>query len=176
MEWRRISGYILVFLPFIFTIALLFVISQNPWFSLTDNALSDMGSIHNPKGYLFNGLLIITGVLTIVASIVPFREGRTLLLPLSGVLLTLVGIFPEETAPHGPAAFFFYVTALADVFIGGLKRRKYVWSAASVITWALMLLSGRFVKGLAVPELIGAFTIFAWLVTLGTETLGQKRF
>ncbi|QDA31762.1 DUF998 domain-containing protein [Thermococcus indicus] len=162
-------------LPLVFIVGLLIVLSQNPWFSFTDNALSDMGSIRNPVNYYFNGFLMVFAVIGFIASIGALRNGLSYLMPLAMVLLFLVGVFPEEYAPHAPAAVFFYVLALTDITIIGLKLGRngllagYAWSVLAVLTFALMLylVKARVFKGLAIPELVGAATILAWFTYIG---------
>ncbi|WP_335755151.1 DUF998 domain-containing protein [Thermococcus barossii] len=100
MTLQRLWSYVAIFLPLIFIVGLLIVVNQNPWFSFTDNALSDMGSIRNPVNYYFNGFLMVFAVLGFVASLGALRNGLAYLMPLAMVLLFLVGVFPEEYAPH----------------------------------------------------------------------------
>ncbi|NJE76982.1 DUF998 domain-containing protein [Thermococcus sp. ES12] len=183
MTLQRLWSYVAIFLPLIFIVGLLIVVNQNPWFSFTDNALSDMGSIRNPVNYYFNGFLMVFSVLGFVASLGALRNGLAYLMPLAMVLLFLVGVFPEEYAPHGPAAVFFYVLALADIAIVGIKLGRkglsagYAWGVLAVLTFALMLYlvkAGVF-KGLAIPELIGASTILTWFVYIGLLQFGTRR-
>ncbi|ASJ11043.1 hypothetical protein A3L12_06885 [Thermococcus sp. P6] len=180
MDLTRLSAYLSVSFPLIFVLGLLLVVSLNPWFSLTENALSDMGSIRNPVNYYFNGFLMILALLGFVASFGAFRNGLSYLMPLAMVFLFLVGLFPEEYAPHGPSAVLFYVLALSDVFIIGLKLGRkglstgYLWSVLAGVTFLLMvyLVRARVFKGLAIPELVGAFTILSWFLYLGLLELG----
>ncbi|NJE61415.1 DUF998 domain-containing protein [Thermococcus sp. 21S7] len=175
MDFERASVYFSLSLPIIFIAGLLIVLSQNPWFSFTKNALSDMGSIQNPVNYYFNGFLKVFATISFVASIGALRRGLSYLMPLAMVLLFLVGVFPEEYAPHAPAAVFFYVLALADIAIIGLKLGRsglsagYAWSVLAVLTFALMLylVKAGIFKGIAIPELIGAATILAWFTYIG---------
>ncbi len=175
MELERLLAYISLFLPLVFFIGLIIVLSRNPWFSFTGNALSDMGSIQNPVNYYFNGFLMVSAVIGFIAAIGALRNGLSYLMPLAMVLLFLVGVFPEEYTPHAPAAVFFYVLALADIMIIGLKLGRrgfpagYIWSILGILTFALMLylVKVRLFKGLAIPELVGAATILAWFAYIG---------
>lgn len=172
MEPSKVSPYLGLSFPIIFTVGLMIVLSQNPWFSFTDNALSDMGSIRNPVNYYFNGFVMLLAVLGFVFSLGAFKSGLSYLLPLAMVFLFLVGVFPEEYAPHGPSAIMFYVLALTDIVLVGIKLGRhgvpagYVWSVLAVLTFALMvyLVKARVFKGLAILELVGAATIMAWFV------------
>ena len=174
MELQRFAAYMALSLPLIFIIGLAAVIHANPWFSFTDNALSDMGSLKNPNRWLFNGFLMLFAVIAMVPSIVAFKNGLSYLMPFAMFFLFLVGVFPEELPYHTPSAVLFYVLALADIAIVGIKLGRqnslnYLWSVLSVIVFftMLFLIRARVFKGLAIPELIGAFFILAWFVYLG---------
>lgn len=175
MEFGRLGAYVALSLPVIFIIGLSIVVHANPWFSFTDNALSDMGSLHNPNRWLFNGFLMVFAAIAMVPSVVAFKSGLSYLMPLSTAFLFLVGVFPEELPYHSPSAILFYVLALADIALVGIKLARrgvsagYAWSALAVVTFVLMvyLVKAKVFKGLAIPELIGAATILAWFVYIG---------
>ncbi len=175
MNLQHLASYISLSLPVIFILGLALVIHANPWFSLTGNALSDMGSTRNPVNYYFNGFLMAFAALSFIAAIGALRNGLSYIMPLAMVFLFLVGVFPEEYAPHAPAAVLFYVLALADIAIIGIKLGRngisagYAWSVLAVLTFALMLylVKARVFKGLAIPELVGAATILAWFLYIG---------
>ena len=175
MEFGRLPAYLSVFLPVIFLVGLAVVLWKNPWFSFTDNALSDMGSIRNPVNYYFNTFLMVFAAIAFVAAVGAFRNGLSYLMPLAMVFLFLVGVFPEEYAPHAPAAVLFYVLALADIALVGVKLARsgvnlgYLWAFLAVLTFLFMLylVRARVFKGLAIPELVGAATILAWFVYVG---------
>jgi len=62
----------------------------------------------------------------------------------------------------------------ADIFICGLKRvRKkksaLIWLFGSPIVFMVMIYLTRVFEGLAIPELIGALFINAWIVYLTRE-------
>ncbi|NJE85766.1 DUF998 domain-containing protein [Thermococcus sp. CX2] len=171
MEPTKLPTYIALLLPLLFLIGLTVVVYQNPWFSFTDNALSDMGSVKNPNNYLFNDFIMLFAVLGFVASIGAFRSGLAYLMPLAMVSLFLVGVFPEEYSPHAPSAILFYVLALGDIAIVGLKLARsglsigMLWAVLSVVTFVVVvyMVRARVFKGLAIPELVGASLILAWL-------------
>ncbi|WP_297516124.1 DUF998 domain-containing protein [Thermococcus sp.] len=174
MELERFASYVAISLPIIFIVGLTVVIHANPWFSFTDNALSDMGSLHNPNRWLFNGFLMLFAVVAMAPSVVAFKHGLSYLMPLALLFLFLVGVFPEELPYHAPLAVLFYVLALADIAIVGLKLARknpinQVWSVLAVVVFITMLylIRARVFKGLAIPELIGASFILAWFVYIG---------
>ncbi|ASJ07497.1 DUF998 domain-containing protein [Thermococcus pacificus] len=175
MEFEKLSAYISVFLPVIFLAGLTIVLSKNPWFSFTDNALSDMGSLKNPERWYFNGFLMTFAVITFIAAFGAFRSGLSYLMIFASVSLFLVGVFPEELPYHSPSAVLFYVLALADIALVGIKLGRsgisfgYLWSVLALLTFFLMfyLVNARVFKGLAIPEMIGAITILTWFVYIG---------
>ncbi|NJF24304.1 DUF998 domain-containing protein [Thermococcus sp. Bubb.Bath] len=171
----KLGGYVAVFLPLIFVTGLLIVIHRNPWFSFTNNALSDMGSLKNPARWWFNSFLMIYAITTLIPSLAAFKSGLSYLMPAAAIFLFLVGVFPEETGPHTPSAVLFYTLALSDIAIIGLKlwhsgvKFGYLWSILAVTTFLLMMwmIRARVFKGIAIPELVGAATILAWFVYVG---------
>ncbi|ANF21873.1 DUF998 domain-containing protein [Thermococcus piezophilus] len=178
---QRLASYLALSLPVIFIVGLAIVISANPWFSFTNNALSDMGSLKNPNRWLFNSFLMFFALIAMFPSLVAFRNGLSYLMPFAIAFLFLVGIFPEELPFHAPSAVLFYILALADIAIVGAKLGRtnpinYLWTVLSVLVFLviLYLIKARVFKGLAIPELIGAAFILAWFVYLGILLKGFK--
>ncbi|WP_297501358.1 DUF998 domain-containing protein [Thermococcus sp.] len=175
MNLLRVAPYIAVSLPLVFFLSLTFIIVHNPWFSLQNNAFSDMGSLRNPTRWYFNGFLMGFAVLAFIPAYAAFRNGLSYLMPLALVFLFLVGVFPEELPYHAPSAVLFYLLALADIAIVGFRLGGrglglgYLWSAMSLVTLLSMLLivKLRLFRGLAIPELVGAVFILSWFVFLG---------
>ncbi|MCO6040245.1 DUF998 domain-containing protein [Thermococcus alcaliphilus] len=171
-RWVRILGLSFPFLTFG---GIFIAIYLNPWFSLTENALSDMGSIKNPIEYVFNSLLVFLGLLGLVFGVEMLKEKRvTVLFPLGMISLLLVGIFPEEYKPHSFFALSFYILLFADIFICGLRQRSkkksaLIWLLSSPLVFIMMLYLTRVFEGLAIPELVGALFINAWIVYLALE-------
>jgi len=174
VQLERFASYVALSLPIIFIVGLAIVIHANPWFSFTDNALSDMGSLKNPNRWLFNGFVMFFAVMAMIPAVVAFKHGLSYLMPFALVFLFLVGVFPEELPYHTPSAVLFYVLALADIALVGLKLGRknplnYLWSLLSVLVFLMMLylIRARIFKGLAIPELVGGVFILAWFVYLG---------
>jgi len=174
VQLERFASYVALSLPIIFIVGLAIVIHANPWFSFTDNALSDMGSLKNPNRWLFNGFVMFFAVVAMISAVVAFKHGLSYLMPFALVFLFLVGVFPEELPYHTPSAVLFYVLALADIALVGLKLGRknplnYLWSLLSVLVFLMMLylIRARIFKGLAIPELVGGVFILAWFVYLG---------
>ncbi len=181
METCRLAEYLAYSVPIIFVAGLMYAVSQNHWFSFTHNALSDMGSLHNPRGYIFNDVIKITAIVGLGAAGLFMMKGYAYLLPFAMISLFLVGVFPEEMKWHGPSAVLFYLLALLDILVVGLKMYAdgssvgVLWAIVGVLTLVTIILMARYrwpVKGLAVPELIGAAVILSWVVYLGTLQCG----
>lgn len=175
MDVFKLSAGIAISLPVLFVISLAFVIAHNPWFSLQNNALSDMGSLKNPARWYFNGFLMVFSLLAFIPAYAALRSGLSYLMPIAMVFLFLVGVFPEELPYHTPSAVLFYALALLDIVVVGFKLGKdgmflgYLWSSLSVLTFVAMLflIKVRVFKGLAIPELVGVVFIISWFVFLG---------
>ncbi len=181
LEVERVASYIALFLPFLFITGLGIVIHANPWFSFTNNALSDMGSLKNPNHWIFNGFIMLFAIVAMLPSIIAFKNGLSYMMPIAMLFLFLVGVFPEELPYHAPSAVLFYVLALADIAVVGIKLGRenplnYLWSLLAVAVFATMLglMRVRVFRGLAIPELVGAFFILAWFVYIGLLLKGLK--
>ncbi|AEC51307.1 hypothetical protein PNA2_0390 [Pyrococcus sp. NA2] len=141
-----------------FAIGLAIVISQNPWFSFMKNALSDMGSLRNPKGWIFNAYIIILGILGVINAKLLKRK----ILEIAMIFLILVGVFPEEKPLHTPSAILMYILSFIDM--GTYSR---TWAVVAITTFGTMLLLIIFKIGLAIPEMIGAIAILSYILYLG---------
>jgi len=177
----RVSSYIAISLPLLFFLSLAFVIAHNPWFSLQNNALSDMGSMKNPNRCYFNCFLMGFSILALIPAYTAYRGGLSYLMPPALVFLFLVGLFPEELPYHTPSAVLFYVLAMSDIAIVGLKLARrgfetgYLWFILSPLTFIAMIamVALRLFRGLAIPELVGATFILSWFVWLSPLLSGD---
>ncbi|AFN04807.1 hypothetical protein PFC_09420 [Pyrococcus furiosus COM1] len=141
-----------------FAVGLSIVISNNPWFLFTKNALSDMGSIQNPKGWMFNTFIVILGILGALTALVHKRK----ILTMAMLFLIMVGIFPEEYTPHTPSAILFYILSFIDIATNGKKAGLLAF--ATFLTMIGLVAVGI---GLAIPELIGGTVILGYMIYLG---------
>ncbi|AFK23285.1 DUF998 domain-containing protein [Pyrococcus sp. ST04] len=148
------------FLPILtaiyFIIGLIIVIHKNPWFSFMRNALSDMGSLKNPNGWMFNSYIIGLGFLGLITAKVLNRK----ILQIAMLFLILVGVFPEEKPLHTPSAVLTYLLSFLDMALYGIK-----WIALG--TFLVMIGLIKVGVGLAVPEIFGAVIILAYMIYLG---------
>lgn len=151
----------------------------SPTFSWTANALSDLGAPTAANPWLFNGGLVVAGVIAMPFAWVLFATARHVLEHVgaasfagSVVGLALVGLFPVGTALHAPAAvayFLLFTVAMwlygTGAALAGDVRRGLVsiWlGIGHVLAWLAWVAVGP--DGIAVPELVGSVILLAWLV------------
>jgi len=148
-----------------------------PWFSVTGNALSDLGVADAAAvAWAFNGGLLAAGALALpygraLWTAADDRAGRLVasLFWIAVALMAGVGAFPSDSPLHLPVALGFYL-ALTLVLLGdGLRRRattagRLALFAAAVhlAQWWLWVGGVRLGSGLAIPELVGAALLSAW--------------
>jgi len=86
-------------------VAILAAIALSPWFSFSNNELSDLGNTSSNGGasLLFDGGLVLAGLLMFAfAALIPYRSRHnrvlvwTIPLAVTAVDLALVGVFPEN--------------------------------------------------------------------------------
>jgi len=138
---------------------------------------------------LFNGGLIVGGLLGLVFCALLYRVAsgrvhRTVagLLSLTLVLMALVGVFPQGTAPHFPVASGFYLMITISLWVDALAWRTAgngEWAVRSalagstnILMWLVWVAAGT-PWGLAVPEIIGAVIFGTW-VTLRSLRVASR--
>ena len=157
----------------------------SPAFAWTGNALSNLGVTGTAAGtgltvLLFNGGLILGGLLglaftTALWHSAPSLAGRAtaVSLGLALVFMALVGVFPQNTAPHFPVALSFYLLVSVTLWLDGLAAGRRGWrrraglaivlGTANFVGWLVWGLTGPPTRpGLAIPELWGALCFSAW--------------
>lgn len=150
-------------------------------FSLSANALSDLGRTGWNSTAVFNLGLVLGGVLALPLGIVLARNARTLLhaagsvaFSLSAVSLALVGVFALPAPEHGLVAIGFFLSftvafvlyGVGDVRSGARGRGLGTVGLAvvHVFGWTVWLGTGT-PGGLAIPELVGSACLAAWVLT-----------
>ena len=108
----------------------------NPWFSVTKNALSDLGGgnlINNNHPaplypYIYNYGMIITGILLFLFSSMIIINSRNKIeinglsfFMISGLFLALIGIYHEGTYPHDFVSIWFFILASISYFSIGIS-------------------------------------------------------
>lgn len=154
-----------------------------PWFSWSTDALSDLGAAGRATAPLFNGGLLLAGVLALPFARWLWRTaGNTLerlgsaVFALAAAALSLIGLFPTGTALHFPAALSFYLLFTAAMLChgaGSLRRGATRRGGATVAfavlhlaSWAIWVEGIRLGPGLAIPETVGAVIVVGWMAAV----------
>lgn len=170
--------------PAIAFIAIIGATLLAPDFSWAGDALSDLGAPGAPTAWLFNGGLVLAGLLGLpfAAALAVGARNRADLLAAGSVVLTLallagVGIFPSGHPFHLPVAAGFYLFATLTLWIDGTAGvlagdlrfgLVAIWLAnIQVLQWLAWAAGVRVGPGLAVPEAIGAALFAAWVIVHG---------
>lgn len=152
-----------------------------PEFSWAGDALSDLGVPGAGAAWLFNGGLVLAGVLGLpfAASLAATARTRLDWLACLVLLATLpslagVGLFPSGHPYHLPAAVGFYLGAALTLWIDGtagvLAGEPRFGLAAlwlgnlQVLQWLAWAAGLRVGPGLAIPEAVGAVLFAVWVL------------
>jgi hypothetical membrane protein len=182
----RIAGVCGVLTPIIVLTLILLAIYYSPWFSWTENALSDLG-VQGTAAILFNLSLVVGGVLTVIFAI-GLREillnktlGRIgmLIFILDGAMLCAIGIFPETAGDiHFYVSVAFFVLLPMSLFLNGVammqepsERKLGLFTIiAGIVAATVWMLPWRAV---AIPEIIAALAVSVWSIVLGIRLFMQ---
>jgi hypothetical membrane protein len=157
----------------------------SPAFAWRQNALSNLGVVETAAGtgltvVLFNGGLILGGVVGLAFAVALARSAQSLAgratalsFGLTVVFMALVGLFPQDTAPHFPVALGFYLLVSVTLWLDGLTALGTHWrqrglvaitfGTGNLVGWLVWGLTGPPTRaGLAIPELWGALLFSAW--------------
>ena len=170
------SGLISPWIGFGFVALAMYLNSS--WFSITDNAISDLENIYHPwvnYPWVLSLGLILSGLGMVYFSQglrVEFRNVAqlgVLIFSAGMVFLVLIGVFPEGTPLHWYVSWLFFLFASFGILIVGIqlllnRSNKLGWISILlfVIGWALASWALMTFKGVAIAELIGATTLFLW--------------
>ncbi len=186
MRGDRYPIYAALLAPWVGLIGILIAISLNPWWSLTDNAISDLGNIKRPwvsYPYVLNTALMLAGALIIYFLqwlILHLRDSLakfgTFIFLLGSISLFLIGVFPEEAEifgvePHYYVSWGFFLLASFGMLIIGIAalriKESRGFGAFSVLlfllSWLLASFFLRTFKGVALAEFTGVFSLTLWL-------------
>jgi len=158
-----------------------------PWFSLADDALSDLGRRSRASAPVFNGGLVVAGVFgaAFVARLSAAEAGRVRRLGqvvLFGAMVALaaVGLVPvgHPSGLHTPVSVAFFLTLTYGLALDGTatvldgRRRTgltFVWlafaNATGWLVYALVAATSESPPGVALPELVGSAALAAWTAT-----------
>ncbi len=180
----KLSGLCGIIGPTTAILMIFLAVNRAPWFSWTDNALSDLGV--SEVAYLFNSAVIFAGVLNFVFAMGVnrvFGQDRlskigSLILVLGGTSLGLVGVFTEDTPViHSLVAMgYFVLFPVALIILGYSLRnidRKYgVFTILSgVLAFGGIFGLMGFYRGLAIPEIVEAVILALWTASMGYKLM-----
>ena len=175
---KKIAGVCGALVPIVIFLCVWLAISGSPWFSWTNNALSDLG-IGGISAFIFNNGLILGGIFTFVFSIGLLKTLKNkigpYLLSISALSLIGTGLFPKYIfALHYISSLIFFITLTLALFIIGfsLKDTKFEHRLGiAAIIFAIIACSSpillNVLKGIAVPEAIVCFPAFIWFFAYG---------
>lgn len=167
-------------------------IALAPWFDPLTNALSDLGAAGRATALLFNGGLIVGGLVGVAVAgwlVAGFDGVARVGGVLFGVTMCLragIGLFPVGTDPHTPIAISYFLGLTVALLVIGVG---HVWTARRAdgtdrrlaASGVLALAAGKlvpavwltwgfgwqtFAPGLAVPEVAASLGLLAWLFLL----------
>ncbi len=149
---------------------------NHSWWTITDNAISDLGKLGLPHNWILDVSLITAGILGIYYATGLLEETKnrlestgTWIFIVGLAFLATIGLFPEGTPPHYYVSWAFFLISATGIAVTGsgflLSGRKEL----GLFTYALLAIGvplafwakGHFV-GVAVAESIGAITIAIW--------------
>jgi len=160
----------------------------SPWFRWDTNALSELGV--GEVSLVFNSAVVIGGVLNFIFALGVrkylserrvVRIGAALVM-LSSVCLAFVGIFTVAYHfAHAIVSLGYFVSAPTGFILIGLGTERDTIRTLSIVTGIAALLAililpmiflvVPFKVGFAVPEMIEALILAAWIVFMGVRLL-----
>lgn len=161
----------------------------SPWFSWTGNALSDLGNITTNSSPIFNGGLMVTGIIIAIFPLGLRAKTRsntlehvgTLALLVAAIAIIGVGIFPENyILEHVITAGTLFLSNTVGIFLFGVAfvRSKsmrmlgvfsIILAVASAVIWVPIWGSG-----IAIPEMIASVAVYMLIIVLSARLLTGK--
>ena len=121
----KLSGTCGIVLPIVTLLNLFLAIQGEPWFSWTENAISDLGRSEVASSTFFNYSIILVGVLLLIFSVGLAKilmddkpEGKIgpVLFSLSSIFLIGIGLIPSPDLSHDYVSGLFFVVLLPLAF------------------------------------------------------------
>jgi len=144
-----------------------------PGYSVSENYISDLGV--GPSAAIFNGSIIILGVLGMIAVVLLYKSGIdkvfSALLFLASMGAAGVGLFPENmgilhTIPSFITFFFAGISSLYSYRVDE-EYSRYIWPILGIISLlALALFASKNYLGLGKGgmERLIVYPVFIWLI------------
>lgn len=164
-------------------LCIILAVSFSPWFSILDNALSDLGhAVKSRVAPIFNFGLVAGGLLAFATALRSSRVwlGYNAVLVYSGVMLVLVGVFDEVYGRlHFAVSVLFFIGLGAFLIVAAVREKTFIKVASlallllSVTAWYIHFTYG-IPRGVAIPELVSIFSftpVYLWKYLGGRENL-----
>ena len=183
----KIGGLSGILGPIIAFTSILLAIYYSPWFSWTENWLSDLGVYENSSA-IFNTGLILAGIFGTIFTIAIMqlsmlknilgRLGTTLLF-IDMLALSAVGIFPEDTGSiHTSVSVLFFALIPLSLLLIGFALRKSSEKRLGLFVIYLGIISICLSSLFLVPRPMGSNAIAeifpAILIAIFSKVLGIK--
>jgi len=184
----KLSGICGIMLPIVTIPGLLLALTRAPWFSWTENAISDLGRTECGLSF-FNYTLILVGILLLgfsfglIYSLKGIRVGPTIF-ALSSIYFIGVGIFPLPNPNHVDVSGMFFIAFPLGFLMLGLKmykkRSRYInnMGISALIIAAIGGISPIFLifyEGIAIPEVAILFPGFFWCMIYGFHLVTSEK-
>lgn len=160
-------------------LVILVSISRNSWFVFTENAFSDLGGPLARDPWIFNYGLILNGFLIILYGVylvkVSFNKMSSIgggSMIITGMVLILIGLYPEGTGLHYFVSIWFFTQADITILTWGLalidkpdwRKRAILFLLLStigpIIAWVIPWPS------IAVAEAYGIGIMNIWVILM----------
>jgi len=150
-------------------------------FDPVTQAIYELGNPAAPYSKLFNASFVTAGIVALpfaallaVETRNAYKTAGAVLVAVSFVALSAIGVFPIGYPYHIPAAFSYYSVFTLALWVHGTgeavageTRRGLgaVWLGnANIIVWVGWAFLNAYAPGLAVPETLGASAYIVWLL------------
>lgn len=188
---RSVAGVSLVGVGTVSILGIITAEALYPGYSTSQQTISALGAATGPAGAvqpsatIFNGAMILSGLLVLVAAYELHRTyGQRLLttiVVLTGVGVAGVGIFPAQTgAPHGIAAFLAFgggglsALVVASVVDGAFRYVSLVLGVVALVALvAFVTLGGSTALGVGGLERLITYPIQIWVIAFGGYLLNE---
>ena len=165
-------------------------------YSTFKNEISDLGStkppniiIHQPSATIFNITMFLTGILSLVASVLQQFYYKKLVFSILIILFSLgligVGIFPGNISPyHGMSSLLAFLTGgIAAVLSFKIvsvpfKYLGLLFGLIGIVTWCTVVFAPNLIVphiGLGGTERWIVYPIMLWLTGLGGYLMNSKQ-
>ena len=187
--WGGLLGIIGPILTIVLVIASTVI---SPWFRWDTNAISALGV--GEVSLLFNSTLILGGIFNLIFALglgeylskEKYSKAGVTLIMLGSLSLLLVGIFTVSYPTlHAIVALAQFTLPPTGIILIGYASKENTIKKLSITTGiaaltAILLLPGILLAlqvkvGFAVPEIIEALIVSAWIIFMGTKLLKFKQ-